>query len=120
MVFAFDAIYNERRSAQELAPLPFQVGVNGLGVNRIVVPASHVYNPFGQDVTGLALRPGGALRRFEQDADTFRFSGGFDGSFTAGQPIEDLKSALARAAHEALPDAPLGEILITEIARQDV
>ena len=84
VVFAFDAIYNERRSAQELAPLPFQVGINGLGVNRIVVPASHVYNPFGQDVTGLALRPGGALRRFEQDADTFRFSGGFDGSFELG------------------------------------
>ena len=84
VVFSFDALYNERRSAQELAPLPFQVGINGLGVNRIVVPASHVYNPFGQDVTGLALRPGGALRRFEQDADTFRFSGGFDGNFELG------------------------------------
>jgi hypothetical protein len=46
-------------------------------------------------------------------------SGGFDGSFTSGQRIEDLKSALALAAREVLPDAPLGEVLITEIARQD-
>jgi hypothetical protein len=47
-------------------------------------------------------------------------SGGFDGSFTSGQRMEDLKSALALAAREILPEAPLGEILITEIARQDV
>jgi hypothetical protein len=47
-------------------------------------------------------------------------SGGFDGSFTEGQRIEDLKSALSLAAREILPDAPLGAILITEIARQDV
>ena len=47
-------------------------------------------------------------------------SGGFDGSFTSGQRMEDLKSALAIAAREIMPEAPLGEILITEIARQDV
>lgn len=47
-------------------------------------------------------------------------SGGFDGSFTIGQKIEDLKSALLSAAHEVLPEAPIREVLITEIARQDV
>jgi hypothetical protein len=46
-------------------------------------------------------------------------SGGFDGSFTSGQKIEDLKSALLHAAHDILPDTPVEEILITEIARQE-
>jgi flagellar FliL protein len=47
-------------------------------------------------------------------------SGGFDGSYTSGQKMQDLKSALRAAAHEVLPDTPVGEVLITEIARQDV
>jgi flagellar protein FliL len=46
-------------------------------------------------------------------------SGGFNGSFTAGRKIEDLKSALLVAAREAMPGAPVDEVLITEIARQD-
>lgn len=47
-------------------------------------------------------------------------SGGFDGSFTTGQKMADLKSALLASAREILPAAPLGEVLITEIARQDI
>ena len=47
-------------------------------------------------------------------------SGGFDGSFTAGAKMDDLKSALLQTARGILPDAPVGEVLITEIARQDV
>lgn len=47
-------------------------------------------------------------------------SGGFDGSFTAGTKMDDLKSALLQAARGILPDAPVDEVLITEIARQDV
>ncbi len=46
-------------------------------------------------------------------------SGGFDGSFTTGRKIEDLKSALLASAHEVVPDIPVDEVLITEIARQD-
>jgi len=46
-------------------------------------------------------------------------SGGFDGSFTAGTKMDDLKSALLQAARGILPDAPVDEVLITEIARQD-
>jgi flagellar protein FliL len=46
-------------------------------------------------------------------------SGGFDGSFTTGRKIEDLKSALLGAAREVMPEAPVEEVLITEIARQD-
>ncbi|MFT3974270.1 MAG: flagellar basal body-associated FliL family protein [Amaricoccus sp.] len=46
-------------------------------------------------------------------------SGGFDGSYTTGRKIEDLKSALLGAAREVVHDAPVDEVLITEIARQD-
>lgn len=46
-------------------------------------------------------------------------TGGFDGSFTAGRKLKDLKSALLSAAREVLMDIPVEEVLITEIARQD-
>lgn len=46
-------------------------------------------------------------------------SGGFDGSYTSGRKIEDLKSALLVAAREVVHEAPVDEVLITEIARQD-
>lgn len=46
-------------------------------------------------------------------------SGGFDGSYTAGRKIEDLKSALLGAARDVVRDTPVDEVLITEIARQD-
>ena len=46
-------------------------------------------------------------------------SGGFDGSFTSGRNMDDLKSALLVAARDVLGDLPVDEVLITEIARQD-
>lgn len=47
-------------------------------------------------------------------------SGGFDGGFTTGQPIEDLKAALAKTLRTLLPDPPTGGVLITDIARQEI
>jgi flagellar protein FliL len=47
-------------------------------------------------------------------------SGGFDGTFTEGRRMDDLRSGLFAAATEVLGTAALGEVLITEIARQDV
>lgn len=46
-------------------------------------------------------------------------SGGFDGPFTSGRNMDDLKSALLVAARDVLGDLPVDEVLITEIARQD-
>ncbi len=46
-------------------------------------------------------------------------SGGFDGGFTQGPAIDDLKAALRKTLRTLLPDAPTGAVLITEIARQD-
>jgi flagellar protein FliL len=47
-------------------------------------------------------------------------TGGFNGSFTTGRKIEDLKAALIRAAQDVLGPALVSEVLITEINRQDV
>lgn len=47
-------------------------------------------------------------------------TGGFDGSFTTGQKMEDLKSALVGAAREVMGSEPVGDVLITDVARQDV
>jgi hypothetical protein len=47
-------------------------------------------------------------------------SGGFDGSFTSGRKMDDLKSAQLNAAREVMAETPVEEILITEIARQEV
>ena len=46
-------------------------------------------------------------------------SGGFDGSFTTGRKMEDLKSALLETAREVMAETPVEEVLITEIARQE-
>jgi hypothetical protein len=47
-------------------------------------------------------------------------SGGFDGAFTTGRKMEDLRSALLVAAREVFGEIPVSDVLITEIARQDV
>jgi len=47
-------------------------------------------------------------------------SGGFNGSFTSGRKMEDLKAALLQAAKSVLLETPVDEVLITEIARQEV
>jgi iron complex outermembrane receptor protein len=76
-----EVLYNERRSAQLLAPSPFNISVAFGPPFNFAIPADHVYNPFGQPVTSLSLRPGGQSRRFEQDSDTFRAGGGLGGQF---------------------------------------
>jgi flagellar protein FliL len=46
-------------------------------------------------------------------------SGGFDGSFTEGQKMADLKAALLVSAEEVMTGIPVAEVLVTEIVRQD-
>lgn len=46
-------------------------------------------------------------------------SGGFEGDFTSGQAMRDLKARLAEAAEPILGDS-LRSVLITEIVRQDL
>jgi flagellar basal body-associated protein FliL len=47
-------------------------------------------------------------------------SGGFDGAFTTGRKMEDLRAALLVAARQVFGEAPVSDVLITEIAKQDV
>ncbi len=74
-------LYNERRSEQQLAAIPFTFGLSGSGLGRFTIPASALYNPFGQDVTRAVYRNTTQLRSFNQDVDTFYFGAGLDGAF---------------------------------------
>lgn len=47
-------------------------------------------------------------------------SGGFDGAFTEGRKVEDLRSALLAAAQEVLGEDHVHDVLITEMLRQDM
>jgi iron complex outermembrane receptor protein len=76
---SLQVLQNQRDSSQQLAPSPVMLGAQFPGASRLTIPADHVYNPFGQPVTALLLRPGGQVRRFEQDVDTLRLAGGLEG-----------------------------------------
>lgn len=47
-------------------------------------------------------------------------SDGFNGSFTTGRKIDDLKAALLASARQVMGQTGVYDVLITEIARQDV
>lgn len=47
-------------------------------------------------------------------------TGGFDGAFTSGRKMDDLRAALRAAARQVFGPTPVNDVLITEIARQDV
>ncbi len=79
--FAFSAaaLFNQRRSAQQLAPPvvgfspdPFDGGFD--------VSPGNVYNPFGVHVTAFTRWPDSLPRRFVQTADTTRFHLGMNGA----------------------------------------
>lgn len=46
-------------------------------------------------------------------------SGGFDGQFTGGEPMRDLRGSLREAARRVLGDS-VSAVLVTDILRQDV
>lgn len=92
--FKAEALYNERLSEQFLAPQPVSWGTllpPGFNAPTSLaydfnLSADSIYNPFGEDVTRVQIRmPGFSPRRFTNDVDTFRFAGGFDGSFELGE-----------------------------------
>ncbi len=47
-------------------------------------------------------------------------SGGFDGQFTGGQPMSDLRGSLTEAAQDVLGRSNVSSVLVTDILRQDV
>ena len=76
--------YNNRRSEQLLAAMPIVLGsVTSSPTSRVIsISPFSMYNPFGAPVTRIqrrAVETGG--RSFNQNVDTFGFSGGLEGSF---------------------------------------
>jgi iron complex outermembrane receptor protein len=86
--FVGQAVYNERISEQLLASMPVVLGNGPSAPARaigIVVSEGNLYNPFGADVLGVQRRvteTGG--RSFNQDVNTFAFTGAFEGDFMLG------------------------------------
>lgn len=113
----------EKKPSAELAYVamdkPFVVPVfAGDKVSAMVVISLSVETDVAGAPTVQAVKPrlrDGFLKVMFRHAN----SGGFDGSFTTGRKMEDLKSALLKTAREVLTGTPVEEVLITEIARQD-
>ena len=85
-VMAFmQATYNNRRSEQLLAAMPIVLGSGpgaGTQSRTVYISEFNIYNPFGEPVSRIqrrAVETGG--RSFNQNVDTFGFSGGLEGSF---------------------------------------
>jgi len=88
--FYLKGLFNNRRSTNRAAPEPLFIGTeagNGVGNLLDVTSISRLnpYNPFGFDLTDgyvVFRRPvEGGPRVFDQDVDTYYFSGGFRGDF---------------------------------------
>jgi hypothetical protein len=115
--------HGEKRPATELAYVPiekpFVVPVfSGEKVAAMVVLSLSVETETEAAPTVQAVEP--RLRdSFLKVMFRHANSGGFDGSFTNGRKMEDLKSALLSAAREVMAATPVEQVLITEIARQD-
>ena len=93
VTFQGEFLYNIRKSAQQLAETPLFVGdLAGPPFDTLVVAADQVFNPFDQEL-GRANGAGEGsafigrrftelgTRNFSQTVDTYRFGGGFKGSF---------------------------------------
>ena len=91
MRFTFKASYTHRESQTRGAPEPFCLG-NGCGTaltENIFISALNPYNPFGMDLSVAngnfdfygrrPLESGGRI--FDQDVDTYLFTGALDGEF---------------------------------------
>lgn len=82
-----EATFNNRKSNQQLAPVPLFLGLFGFGLaSGIGVAADNIYNPFGQELLasswllGRRMTEAGPRASF-QDIDSYRFGLGFEGSF---------------------------------------
>ena len=93
--FSVRTLYNQRKSRNQAAPLPFGIGpTSGLTpvLSSIVVSATNPFNPFGVDLGGSNNNVGaifrrfleGGPRRFNQTVDTYYGVATLDGEFGIG------------------------------------
>jgi iron complex outermembrane receptor protein len=93
--FSVRGVYNQRKSKNQAAPLPFGFGpTSGLTpvLSGIVVSATNPFNPFGVDLGGSNNNVGavfrrfleGGPRRFNQTVDTYYGVATLDGEFDIG------------------------------------
>ena len=94
VTFRVKAVYNNRRSANQAAPIPIFIGPeagNGNRLDTISIDQTNPFNPFGFTIDsatnpyfiGRRLFEAGP-RHFEQNVDTFYVSGTLDGDFNVG------------------------------------
>ncbi|HET6725312.1 MAG TPA: TonB-dependent receptor [Gammaproteobacteria bacterium] len=92
VVFHAAAVFNKRKSEQRDGPSEIEIGANT--AFPVSIAASNPYNPFGYDLTATGTNPTLLLltrqvtetgaRYFNENVDTYQFSGGFSGSFGDG------------------------------------
>jgi iron complex outermembrane recepter protein len=98
--FRLKAVYNNRRSANQAAPIPLFIGPdagNGNLLDRISIDATNPFNPFGVTLSsgGAGQPPAnyvfigrrfveGGPRQYEQEVNTYYVSSTLDGSFLLG------------------------------------
>lgn len=70
--FTSEVFYVKREGQAQLAAQPLR---------PITISAQSIYNPFGVTIIGASFRPTKFPRQLNQEQDTWRFSGGFEGSF---------------------------------------
>lgn len=116
LAFSADVLFNQRRSAQQLAPAAVSFSdYQYAGLQQFGVAADNLYNPFGVMVDSVRIRLSGAGdRRFEQTVDTARVHFGVEGTFTIkgrewtwGADISRVRASLAEATFPYADNAKL-------------
>ncbi|TAN05603.1 MAG: TonB-dependent receptor [Rhodanobacteraceae bacterium] len=106
LAFSADVLFNQRRSAQQLAPAAISFSdYQYVGMQQFGVAADNLYNPFGVVVDSVRIRLAGAGdRRFEQTVDTTRLHFGVEGAFTVkgrdwtwGADLSRVRASLAES-----------------------
>ncbi|WP_181918368.1 MULTISPECIES: TonB-dependent receptor domain-containing protein [unclassified Wenzhouxiangella] len=108
--FFTEGFYNRRDSVQLQAPVPIFLGSAGILPLDVGVSADNPYNPFGIDLDprenltliGRRFVEAGT-RNYNGEVDTWRWTGGFDGSFdVAGRPFDwDVSYTYSRSERNA-------------------
>lgn len=92
--FRAKAMFNNRKSINQAAPIPLFIGPeagNGNRMDTIAIDVTNPFNPFGFTLdpsnTAFVARRfiEAGPRRFEQNVDTYYLSGAFDGEFALGE-----------------------------------